>query len=113
MNDELDGIWKEAAHLRPLLSRHLSGLPEGSHDKPRSGQSVSWQRLEPSTSQIQIQTASGRPLTTNGQIQSSASRCAIGGCGAETVFLKALRCTPVSSVSATLRSHSFFCTDVV
>lgn len=57
MNDELEGIWKEAAHLRPLLSRHISGQPEGSHDKPRSGQSVSWQRLETSTSQIQIQRA--------------------------------------------------------
>lgn len=57
MNDELEGIWKEAAHLRPLLSSHISGHPEGSHDKPRSGQSVSWQRLETSTSQMKIQRA--------------------------------------------------------
>lgn len=54
MNDELVGIWKEVAQLRPLLSGHFSGLTEGNHDKPRSEQSVSWQRLEPSNSQIQI-----------------------------------------------------------
>jgi hypothetical protein len=41
VNDELEGIWKEAAQLRPLLSRHFSGLPKGSHDKSRLGQSVS------------------------------------------------------------------------
>ena len=57
MNDELEGIWKEATQLRHLLSTHFSGLPEGSHDKPRLGQSVSWQILEPSVSQIQIQRA--------------------------------------------------------
>ena len=43
-----------------------------------------WQKLEPSTCHIQIrrataQTVSERPLTTNGHLQSSASRCATGG----------------------------------